>query len=75
MAMAYSRTNVIGLGAIVAGAVLLLLLRMWTSPITRTVMGRDSISVIAFMGIPLFLGLVALGIGLLLYGVPVGERS
>lgn len=73
--MTYSRTSIAGVGAIVGGTILLLLLRMWTSPITRTAMGRESISVVSFMGIPLFLGLVALGIGLLLYGVPVGERS
>ncbi len=73
--MDFQRTSVIGFGAIVGGTALLLLLRMWTSPITRNAMGRESISVVSFMGIPLFLGLVALGIGLLLYGSPTGNQT
>lgn len=48
------------------GFVLLVALRLWTSPVGRTVTGRDGISVVAFLGIPVFLGLLAAGIGLAL---------
>ena len=72
--MEHDRKTVAGLGAIVAGVVLLLVLRIWTSPVARTVTGRDSISVVSFLGIPLLLGLVALGIGLLLADSSAGAR-
>lgn len=46
--------------------VALVLLRAWVSPIGRMVTGREGVSIVAFLGIPLFLVVLAAGIGLFL---------
>lgn len=41
-------------------------LRIWASPVGRSVTGRETVSLGAFLGIPVGLGLLALGILLFL---------
>lgn len=55
-----------GVGVAALGFVLLVVLRFWASPVGRTIAGRDDVGLIAFLGIPLFLGLLVAGIGLFL---------
>jgi hypothetical protein len=55
-----------GAAVVALGFVLLVALRFWASPVGRTITGRDGVSLVAFLGIPLFLGLLAAGIGLFL---------
>lgn len=56
-----------GVGAIITGLVLLIGLRLWVSPIIRRVSGRGGISMFEFLLIPVFLGLVAIGVLLFLW--------
>lgn len=58
----------VGIALIVAGVVLLLTLRLWASPVVGVVAGRESVSVVTFLGIPLFLLLVGSGIVLFVWG-------
>lgn len=57
----------LGAAAIALGFVSLVVLRFWVSPIARRATGREAVGVAEFLGIPLFLGLVVLGIALLLW--------
>lgn len=57
----------LGAGAIALGFVSLVVLRFWVSPIARRATDRGAVGVVEFLGIPLFLGLVVLGIALLLW--------
>lgn len=61
-------TRMVGAGLVAAGALLLVLLRFWASPLARAVTGGDSVGVVSFLAIPIFLVFVALGIALLLWG-------
>lgn len=61
-----------GVGAIVGGLVLLIGLRVWTSPVIRRVSGRSGITVFEFLLIPVFLGLVAIGVLLFLWEPDAG---
>lgn len=62
----------LGVGLAVAGVLLLLTLRIWASPLVVTVMGRSHVGVVAFLGIPLFLLVVAAGIVVFLWGEELG---
>lgn len=55
-----------GIATIALAFVALVALRAWASPVGRSITGRQGVSVVAFLGIPLFLGLLALGIGIFL---------
>lgn len=55
-----------GAGMMALGFVLLVALRFWASPVGRSITGRNGVSVAAFLGIPLFLALLAAGIGVFL---------
>lgn len=55
-----------GVGIASLGFVLLVALRFWTSPVGRSITGRDSVGVAAFLGIPVFLALLVAGIWLFL---------
>lgn len=62
----------LGAGVAVAGLVLLLTLRIWASPIALTITGRSQVSVVAFLGIPLLLLVVGVGIVIFLWGDDLG---
>lgn len=66
--MDVSTSRTLGLGAIVLGVLSLLVLRLWASPIALAVTGRRTVSVLAFLGIPLFLIFVGVGIALFVWG-------
>lgn len=51
-----------GVGIAALGFVLLVVLRFWASPVGRSITGRNSVSVTAFLGIPVFLALLVAGI-------------
>lgn len=55
-----------GVALAVLAFVLLVALRFWTSPVGRSITGREGVGVLAFLGIPVFLGLLAAGIWLAL---------
>lgn len=55
-----------GIALVALGVVALLVLRFVTSPIGRRIAGERGIGVAPFLAIPVFLALVALGIGLFL---------
>ena len=57
-----TRTGVILIGI---GMVLLVALRFWANPLTRRILGRDPAGFVDFIGIPVFL--VFVGIGILLF--------
>ena len=57
-----------GIGRVLVGVLSLLTLRFWASPIASRVLGRDSVSVVAFLGIPFFLLLIGAGIVLFVWG-------
>lgn len=56
-----------GVGIVVAGLALLLLLRLWASPISQAVTGRARNGLVEFLLIPVFLGVVGVGILLFLW--------
>lgn len=56
-----------GIVTVLAGIVLLVALRVWASPIGRQISGREGITLVDFLLIPLFLVFVAIGIGLFLW--------
>lgn len=62
----------LGVGVAIAGLLLLLTLRIWASPITMTITGRPRTGVVAFLGIPLFLLVVGVGIVIFLWGEELG---
>lgn len=66
--MDLSNSRTLGLGAIALGVLSLLVLRLWASPIALAVTGRRTVSVLAFLGIPLFLIFVGVGIALFVWG-------
>ncbi len=61
------RSTRYGVGIVVAGLVLLIALRLWASPIAREVTGRGENGLLEFLLIPVFLGVVGLGILLFLW--------
>lgn len=63
--MIRERNRELGVLTVVAGLLLLLSLRLWTSPITRGITGRGEIGVFEFLLIPTFF--VVVGIGILLF--------
>lgn len=56
-----------GVGIVVAGLILLLVLRLWASPIARAVRGRTQNGLFEFLLIPTFLAVVGVGILLFLW--------
>lgn len=66
------RSMRLGLGVAVVGFFLLLTLRLWASPITRTITGREGVSVVSFLAIPLFLLVIGAGIVIFLWGDELG---
>ena len=60
--------STLGVVVVVVGVVSLLALRFWASPVVSSLTGRESVSVVAFLGIPLFLLLVGSGIVLFVWG-------
>ena len=62
----------LGLGVAVVGFLLLLSLRFWASPITRTITGREGVSVVSFLAIPLFLLVIGVGIVIFIWGDELG---
>ncbi|MFB6105000.1 MAG: hypothetical protein ABEJ57_07995 [Halobacteriaceae archaeon] len=65
--MIRERNRELGLATIGLGLLLLLGLRAWTSPLTRTATGEGAPGLLEFLLIPLFLAVVAVGIGLALW--------
>ncbi|WP_396610650.1 hypothetical protein ACH9L7_10440 [Haloferax sp. S1W] len=61
-------SSVLGVALVVIGVVALVTLRFWASPIVGQLIGRERVSVVAFLGIPLFLLLVGAGIVLFIWG-------
>lgn len=62
----------LGVGIAAVGLVLLLTLRLWASPIALTITGRPGVNVLTFLGIPLFLLVVAAGVFIFLWGEELG---
>lgn len=62
----------LGVGIAAAGLILLLTLRLWASPVAMAITGRPRVSVVAFLGIPLFLLVVGAGIVVFLWGDELG---
>ena len=62
----------LGVAVAVLGLVLLLTLRLWASPVAIIVTGRPRVSVVAFLGIPLFLLVIGAGIAIFLWGEELG---
>lgn len=56
-----------GLLVVLGGLVLLLGLRLWASPIARRIVGQDTVGVVEFLLIPVFLLVVTAGILLFLW--------
>ena len=61
-------SSVLGVTLVVVGVVALLTLRFWASPVVGELVGRERVGVVAFLGIPLFLLLVGVGIALFVWG-------
>lgn len=61
-------SSTLGVALVVVGVVSLLTLRFWASPVVGQLVGRERLSVVAFLGIPLFLLLVGAGIVLFVWG-------
>lgn len=64
-----------GVGIVVAGLVLLLVLRLWASPIAQAVTGRSRNGLVEFLLIPIFLAVVGLGILLFLWEPDVQSHN
>lgn len=62
----------LGVGVAVVGLVLLMSLRLWASPVALTITGRPSVSLVAFLGIPILLLVVGAGIVIALWGDQLG---
>lgn len=62
----------LGVGLALVGLLMLLTLRVWASPLALTITGRPRTSVVAFLGIPLFLLVVGAGIVVFLWGDELG---
>lgn len=62
----------LGVAVAAAGLVLLLTLRLWASPIAMAITGRPRVSLVAFLGIPLFLLVIGAGIVVFLWGEELG---
>lgn len=62
----------LGVAVAAVGLVLLLTLRIWASPIAMIVTGRPRVSVVAFLGIPLFLLVIGAGVVIFLWGEELG---
>lgn len=56
-----------GILTVAAGVVLLVALRLWASPIARSVTGRTRNGLLEFLLIPVFLAVVAAGVLLFLW--------
>lgn len=65
--MIRERNRELGAVTVLAGLVLLIGLRLWTSPIVRGITGRGEVSVLEFLLIPAFFIVVAIGISLVLW--------
>lgn len=65
--MLRERNRELGVLTVVLGVVLLLTLRLWTSPIARGIVGRNTGGLLEFLLIPVFLVVVAIGITLFLW--------
>lgn len=62
----------LGAGIAIVGLVMLLTLRLWASPVARTITGRARVSLVTFLGIPVILGLIGAGIVIFLWGERLG---
>lgn len=62
----------LGVAVATVGLVLLLTLRLWASPVAMIVTGRPRVSVVAFLGIPLFLLVIGAGVTIFLWGEELG---
>lgn len=62
----------LGVAVAAVGLVLLLTLRVWASPVAMMVTGRSGVSVVAFLGIPLFLLVIGAGVVVFLWGDELG---
>lgn len=65
--MIRERNRELGAVTVLAGLVLLIGLRLWTSPIVRGITGRGEVSVLEFLLIPAFFVVVAIGVSLFLW--------
>lgn len=63
-----------GILTVLAGVVLLVGLRLWTSPIARRMTGRSANGLVEFLLIPVFLAVVAVGVLLFLWEPDTGLR-
>lgn len=62
----------LGVGVTLVGFLLLLALRLWTSPVAMAATDRPRVGVVAFLAIPVFLLVVGAGIGIFLWGEELG---
>lgn len=63
-----SRSTKTGVVLMAGGVVLLLALRFLANPLARGITGREPAGLLAFLGIPVFLALIALGMALFFMG-------
>lgn len=64
-----------GVGIVAGGLLLLLVLRLWASPIAQAVTGRARNGLVEFLLIPLFLAVVGVGILLFLWEPDVPSHN
>lgn len=65
--MIRERNRELGVLTVVSGLVLLIGLRLWTSPIVGGITGRSEIGVLEFLLIPAFFLIVGVGVSLFLW--------
>lgn len=65
--MIRERNRKLGVLTVVSGLVLLIGLRLWTSPIVGGITGRSEIGVLEFLLIPAFFLIVGVGVSLFLW--------
>lgn len=62
-----NRSTKYGLVSFTVGVILLIGLRIWTSPIARRITGRSEIGTAEFLLIPVFLAVMGIGVLLFLW--------
>jgi len=65
--MIRERNRKVGAVTVLTGLVLLIGLRIWTSPLLRGATGREEVGVLEFLLIPAFFLVVAIGVSLFLW--------
>lgn len=62
------KSPILGIAVTVVGVLLLIGLRLWASPLALAITGREGVSVVTFLSMPLALLVVGIGIVLSIWG-------